>query len=89
MPRQYNKRIRKEHQDDVRRKIQCSQLINRLMQNIEGEIELNSTQVRSIEILMNKSLPNLSDVRMDMTGNKVTFNLSLGSEEQEDQESAD
>ncbi len=89
MPRQYNKRIRKEHQDDVRRKIQCSQLINRLMDNIDGKIELNSTQVRSIEILMNKSLPNLSDVRMDMTGNKVTFNLSLGSEEQEEQESAD
>ena len=89
MPRQYNKRIRKEHQDDVRRKIQCSQLINRLMDNIDGKVELSSTQVRSIEILMNKSLPNLSDVRMDMTGNKVTFNLSLGSEEQEEQESAD
>tara|TARA_Y100001972_G_C7467926_1_gene238426 strand:- start:283 stop:462 length:180 start_codon:yes stop_codon:yes gene_type:complete len=59
------------------------------MDNIDGKIELNSTQVRSIEILMNKSLPNLSDVRMDMTGNKVTFNLSLGSEEQEEQESAD
>ncbi len=71
------RKMRITHQEDVRKKIQCSQLINRLMNHIEGTIALSPTQVRSIEILMNKSLPNLSDVRMDMTGNQVTFNLNL------------
>lgn len=77
------RKMRITHQEDVRKKIQCSQLINRLMNHIEGTIALSPTQVRSIEILMNKSLPNLSDVRMDMTGNQVTFNLNLSEQSEE------
>ena len=77
------RKMRITHQEDGRKKIQCSQLINRLMNHIEGTIALSPTQVRSIEILMNKSLPNLSDVRMDMTGNQVTFNLNLSEQSEE------
>ena len=47
------------------------------MGHIDGNTQLAPTQIRAIEILLNKSLPNLSDVRMDMTGNSVTFNLNL------------
>jgi hypothetical protein len=71
------RKLRLTHSEDVRKKIQCTQLINRLMGHIDGKVSLAPTQIRSIEILLNKSLPNLSDVRMDMTGNSVTFNLNL------------
>ncbi len=71
------RKLRVTHQEDVRKKIQCRQLINRLMGHIDGNTQLAPTQIRAIEILLNKSLPNLSDVRMDMTGNSVTFNLNL------------
>lgn len=57
-------RMRKSHQDDVRAKIQTSQLINRLMDHIFNGAELSQTQVRSIEILMKKSLPDLQAIAL-------------------------
>lgn len=62
------------HQDDVRSKIQTSQLINRLTDHALGIIELSPTQVRAIEILIKKTLPDLSAV--ELTGdseNPVEF----------------
>ena len=54
------------HPDDVRAKIQASQLVNRLMDNGMGKIdpELSTGQVKSIEILLRKSVPDLSAVTM-------------------------
>jgi len=57
-------RIRKTHQDEVRTKIQTSQLLNRLQNHAFGEVELNATQLRAIEILLRKSLPDLSQVEV-------------------------
>lgn len=71
------RKIKTHHQEDVRKKIQCTQLINRLMNHIDGKVQLAPTQVRSIEILLNKSLANLSDVKVDMTGNNVMFNITM------------
>ena len=76
------RKLRITHQEDVRKKIQCTQLINRLMGHIDGKLQLAPTQIRAIEVLLNKSLPNLSDVRMDMTGNSGTFNLNLSEPEE-------
>lgn len=59
----------------MRAKIQCSQLINRLMSHINGEVELSNTQVRSIEILMNKSLPDLASMKMDVSTDQIQFNI--------------
>lgn len=50
------------HQDDVRAKIQTSQLINRLTSHALGEVELSPTQVRAIEILIKKTLPDLQSI---------------------------
>lgn len=50
------------HQDDVRAKIQTSQLVNRLTEHALGKVELSPTQVRAIEILIKKTLPDLSAV---------------------------
>lgn len=55
-------RMRKTHQDDVRAKIQTSQLINRLTDHALGKVELSPTQVRAIEILIRKTLPDLQAV---------------------------
>ena len=52
------------HPDEVRAKIQASQLINRLHSHAFGEVELTPAQVRSIEVLLKKAIPDLSAVTM-------------------------
>jgi hypothetical protein len=56
--------INKLHQDDVRKKIQASQLINRLTDHALGDIELSNTQVRAIEILLKKTIPDISSIQI-------------------------
>lgn len=56
-------RLNNRHQDSVRAKIQASQIINRLQNHLNGEIDLTSTQVKAAEILLRKSIPDLSQVQ--------------------------
>ena len=56
-------RIRKQHQDEVRAKIQASQLVNVLTNHALGKgPDISPTRLRAIEILLRKSLPDLSAV---------------------------
>src|SRR5438876_7567965 len=48
------------HPDYVREKIRASQLINRLHKCAFGEISLTMTELRAIEILLRKSIPDLA-----------------------------
>lgn len=58
-------RIRKvRHDDETRAKIQTSQLINRLSDHVFGKVVLDSSQVRAIEVLLRKTLPDLSAIDM-------------------------
>lgn len=58
-------RLRAKHQDEVRSKIQTSQLINRLQDHALGKLdELSQTQLKAIEILLRKNLPDLSQVEL-------------------------
>ena len=57
-------RIRKHHQDEVRARIQTSQLVNRLTDHALGDTELSATQIKAIEILLRKSIPDLSAVEL-------------------------
>ena len=57
-------RLRKGHQDDVREKIQASQIINRLSDHVAGTLEMSATQLRAAEILLKKTLPDLSSVSL-------------------------
>jgi hypothetical protein len=52
------------HPDYVREKIRVSQLINRLEKCAFGEITLTMTQLRAIEILVRKSIPDLAAVEI-------------------------
>jgi hypothetical protein len=69
-------RLRKNHQEEVRAKIQASQLINRLTHCAEGKVTLTQQQVQAIKILLDKSLPSLSDVKIETGGSGITFNLN-------------
>lgn len=72
-------RIKKiRHDENTRLKIQAAQLINRLEAHARGEVEMTTTQVRAIEILLRKILPDLADVRMEVDAQPITFNLNMG-----------
>lgn len=59
----------KLHQDDVRAKIQVSQLINVLMgQALGTSDEIGMIRMKAIEILLRKSLPDLSAVELTGEG---------------------
>ena len=64
-------RLRATHQDEVRTKIQTSQLINLLQNHAHGQDkhgEMSNTRLKAIEILLRKSLPDLTAITLE--GNK-------------------
>ena len=52
----------RRHQEDVRAKIQASNIIHRLNQGFTGEIELTNEQINIGKVLLNKVLPDLKAV---------------------------
>lgn len=52
------------HDENTRMKIQASQLINRLTKHALGEVEMTASQVRAIEILLKKTLPDLQSIEL-------------------------
>lgn len=57
-------RLRSHHSEEVRAKIQASQLINRLQACALDDLELRPDQLKAIEILLKKSLPDLSAIEI-------------------------
>jgi hypothetical protein len=57
-----------------RKKISASKLIGRLMEHIDGKISLEMSQVRAIDILLKKIIPDLT--RMEMRA-EVTHNFVI------------
>lgn len=58
-------RLRKNHQDEIRTKIQTSQLINVLEKHALGETdEMPNSRLKAIEILLSKTLPNLQSTEL-------------------------
>ena len=57
--------INKLHQEDVRKKIQVSQLLNVLQNHALGvDEELSPTRMKAIEILLRQSMPDMASVRV-------------------------
>ena len=52
----------------TRDRIETSMLVNRLTDHIVGKVDLSQTQLRAIEILLRKALPDLSSVEMKHEG---------------------
>ena len=60
-------RLRKRHQDEIRSKIQVSQLVNVLTNHAldeKSQTEISPTRMKAIEILLKKSLPDLSSTEI-------------------------
>ena len=58
-------RLHLKHQDSIRTKIQASQLVNALQNHVHGKNEMSQTQVRAAEILLKKTVPDISSVEID------------------------
>ena len=54
--------MNKLHQDDVRAKIQASQLVNVLQNHALNGTELANSRIKAIEVLLRKSIPDLQSV---------------------------
>lgn len=52
-------RKRISHDEKTREKIQTTQLVKRLTEHALTDLELSSSQVKAIEILLRKTLPDL------------------------------
>jgi len=65
------------HDEDTRKKIQVAHLIRKLSEHIDGVTTLSPTQISATKILLDKSLPNLSDLRLDTGAQGITFNLNV------------
>lgn len=50
--------------EEARTKIQTTQLINRLQNHALGKIEMSPSQVRAVEVLLKKSVPDLSNITL-------------------------
>jgi len=50
--------LRPRHSDEIRAKIQASQLVNRLTAHAFGEVEMSPSQVQAAKILLDKSVSN-------------------------------
>jgi hypothetical protein len=60
---QVGRPINKLHQEDVRKKIQVSQLLNVLQNHALGiDEDLSPTRMKAIEILLRKSMPDMASV---------------------------
>lgn len=73
-------RLRRPHQDEVRAKIQASQLINVLQKHAlsDDAPELSTSRLKAIEILLRKSVPDLSSVELGgPEGGDIPFGLSV------------
>jgi len=60
-------RLRKKHQEEVRTKIQTSQLINVLQNHalgVDENKEITPSRMKAIELLLKKSLPDLSSTEI-------------------------
>lgn len=60
-------RLRKTHQEDVRKKIKVSNLITRLQKFAEGELtdeDISPNRLNAIKLLLSKTLPDLSTITL-------------------------
>ena len=53
-----------QHDDETRRRIRTTQLLNRLKKHALGKLDLAPTQVKALEILLKKALPDLQAVEI-------------------------
>ena len=68
-------RLRKLHQEDVRRKIQASQIINRLEKHILSDDEMSASQVSAAKLLLDKAIANATPEEQESKNQSITLNI--------------
>ena len=64
-------RLRANHQDEIREKIQVSNLLTRVHKYAMGELndeDISPNRLNAIKLLLSKTLPDLSSVELKGTG---------------------
>lgn len=56
-------RLNRMHSEQVRAKIQASVLIDRLQKHVVGELELTPSQITAAQVLLDRSVPKLSQIQ--------------------------
>ncbi len=56
--------VKIRHDEETRARIQAAKLIGRLHEHVMGNVDLTNAQVQSARVLLNKSLPDLSNVTL-------------------------
>lgn len=69
-------RLRPRHQEDVKKKIQAAQIINRLQDYFKGKVELTAGQIQSAKILLDKSVSNAPTEVSGPDGGPVDVSVS-------------
>lgn len=72
-------RNRKGLSENTRKRIKTTMLVKRLEDHIHGKVELSTSQVRGIEVLLRKTLPDLSAVTLaGEDGGAIEIGLTVG-----------
>ncbi len=74
-------RKRKGLSENTRKRIKTSMLAKRLEDHVLGKCELSASQVRAIEVLLRKTMPDLSAVALTgEDGGPIDLSLTVGFE---------
>lgn len=76
--------LRPKHSEEIRKKIQASQLINRLTNHALGKAKMTTTQVQAAKILLGKAVPDLKALEVTGQGGGPLEHLHTMSAEQID-----
>lgn len=70
--------LRDEHAAAVRERIQVSKIVDRLEKFAlgEGNVKMTPARLKAIELLLDKTLPNLASAKVEVDAKNVTFNIS-------------
>lgn len=66
------------HDEATRQRIRVTQLVRLLDKHAFGEVKMEATQIKAAEILLKKSLPDLShsDIAMDPSANTLKVEIT-------------
>lgn len=56
-------RLNRHHSEEIRQKIQAANIIYRLQQHVNGEVEMSATQVAAASCLLDRSVPKLKQIQ--------------------------
>lgn len=74
--------LREEHAEAVREKIQTTQLLHRLQAYALGDkkVKLTGSELKAIEMLLDKTLPNLASIKHEVEAKQVVFLIDTNSD---------